>query len=221
MKRTPPFGLDTWILGFAAFILVVVSGISSPPTTSSCCGKTEASAAVLSDKSLYQTESRWTTDTGKQIKLVDLRGRPQVVVMFFASCQSACPVLVHDLQRIEASLTPDQRARVGFTLVTIDPRRDTPEALAKYRATRSLATNSWTLLRGEPTDIEELAAILGVKYKEQAGGQFAHSNLITVLNSEGEIIHQLAGLGQDINATVRVIERLISGGSSGADIAKE
>jgi protein SCO1/2 len=176
---------------------------------------------MLSDKSLYQTESRWTTDTGKQVKLVDLKGRPQVVVMFFASCQSACPVLVHDVQRIEASLNPDQRARVGFTLVTIDPRRDTPEALANYRATRSLATNTWTLLRGEPTDVQELAALLGVKYKEQADGQFAHSNLITVLNSEGEIVHQLAGLGKDINTTVRVIERLISGGSSEADVAKE
>ncbi len=221
MKKSPLLGLRLWMSASAACILFSVNGICSPPSTPSCCGKTEPPAAVLSDKSLYLTESQWTTDTGKQVKLVDLKGRPQVLVMFFASCQSACPVLVHDLQRIEASLTQEQRARVGFTLVTIDPLRDTPEVLANYRATRSLATNTWTLLRGEPADIQELAAILGVKYKEQANGQFAHSNLITVLNSKGEIVHQLAGLGQDINATVRVIERLISGGSSMADVAKE
>ena len=221
MKRTPLFGLRTWISASAAFMLCGVGGICSSTTTASCCGKTEATAVALSDKSIYQTESRWTTDTGRQIKLVDLKGRPQVVVMFFARCQAACPVLVHDLQRIEAALNPDQRGRVGFTLVTIDPRRDTPEALANYRATRSLATNTWTLLRGEPADIQELGAILGVKYKEQTNGQFAHSNLITVLNGEGEIAHQLSGLGQDINATVRVIKRLVAGGSSGTDVAKE
>lgn len=221
MKETPPFGLRTWVSAFAMFILLEVSGICAPPTLSSCCARTESSAAVLSDKSLYQSESKWTTDTGKEVKLADLKGRPQVIVMFFASCQSACPVLVHDLQRIEASLTPDQRARVGFTLVTIDPRRDTPEVLAHYRATRSLAANTWTLLRGEPADIQEFAALLGVKYKEQANGQFAHSNLITVLNGEGEIVHQLAGLGQDINATVRVIGRLLSGGSSRAEATKD
>lgn len=208
MKKTPTFGPRLWMSVSAALILFGATGFFSPQTTSSCCGKTEPSAAVLSDKSLYQTESKWTTDTGKQIRLADLKGRPQVIVMFFASCQSACPILVHDLQRIEASLNPDQRPRVGFTLVTIDPRRDTPEALASYRATRSLATNTWTLLRGEPADIQELAALLGVEYKAQANGQFAHSNLITVLNGEGEIVHQLSGLGQDIQATVRVIGRL-------------
>jgi protein SCO1/2 len=162
----------------------------------------------LSDKSLYQTESKWTTDTGKQIKLHDLKGRPQVVVMFFARCQSACPILVHDLQRIEAALTQEQRARVGFTLVTIDPRRDTPEALRKYRATRALSAETWTLLHGEPDDTRELAALLGVKYKEGANGQFAHSNVITILNAQGEIVHQEIGLNQDIKETVRVLRQL-------------
>jgi len=130
--------------------------------------------------------------------------------MFFASCQYACPVLVNDLKRIEAALKPDQRARVGFTLVTIDPRRDTPAVLAEYRKARVLPTETWTLLHGESDDIRELAALLGVKYKEEANGQFAHSNLITVLNREGEIVHQLVGLGQDIEGTVRVIGRLIT-----------
>ena len=63
----------------------------------------------------------------------ELRGKPQVVAMFFASCQYACPLIVNDMQRIEAALTPAQRARVGFTLVTFDPRRDTAEVLADYR----------------------------------------------------------------------------------------
>jgi protein SCO1/2 len=143
-----------------------------------------------------------------------LKGLPQVILMFFASCQSACPILVHDLQRIEAALTPRQRARVGFTLVTIDPRRDTPRALANYRATRALPVETWTLLHGEPDDIRELTALLGVKYKEQANGQFAHSNLITVLNQKGEIVHQLVGLGQDIKATVRVIDQLTTEGTA-------
>jgi protein SCO1 len=210
MKMTPSFGLRTWMLGSAALILFVAGGLCAAQTVSSCCGKTAPPATVLSDKSLYQTESKWTTDAGKQIKLADLKGRPQLVVMFFASCQSACPVLVHDLQRIEAALKPEQRASVGFTLVTIDPHRDTPEALASYRATRRLPSDRWTLLRGDADGIQELAALLGVKYKEAANGQFAHSNYITVLNQQGEIVHQLAGLGQDIRMTVGVIVQLIT-----------
>lgn len=175
-----------------------------------CCAKAEPAAAAFSDKSLYQTEAKWTTDAKKQIKLADLQGRPQVIVMFFASCQYACPILVHDLNRIEAALKPDVRGRVGFTLVTFDTKRDTPEALAKFRATRNLAPAGWTLLHGADDDVLELAALLGVKYKEEANGQFAHSNIITVLNGDGEIVHQLVGLGQDISPTVRELEKLFT-----------
>jgi protein SCO1/2 len=197
------------MLVLGALLVVSSAGCRLTHANPSCCATVEPVAA-FSDKSLYQTESKWTTDAGKQIKLADLKGRPQVVVMFFASCQYACPILVHDLQKIETALTPESRARVGFTLVTIDPRRDTPEVLANFRATRVLPAATWTLLHGESDDILELAALLGVKYKEEATGQFAHSNIITVLNGEGEIVHQLVGLGQDLKATVRELEKLLT-----------
>jgi len=199
----------TCLLVLGALLVFGITGCRSTHATSSCCIKAEP-AAAFSDKSLYQTESIWTTDANKQIKLANLKGRPQVVVMFFASCQYACPILVHDLQKIEDALKPESRKRVGFTLVTIDPRRDTPEALANFRATRVLPPETWTLLHGGSDDILELAALLGVKYKEEANGQFAHSNIITVLNADGEIVHQLVGLGQDSSATVRELEKLLT-----------
>jgi protein SCO1/2 len=174
----------------------------------SCCLKSDP-AAAFTDKSLFQVDSRWTTDAGKQIKLGELRDKPQVAAMFFANCQYACPLIVNDMQRIEAALTPAQRARVGFTLVSFDPKRDTPEALAEYRRVRNLGAERWTLLRGEPDAVQELAALLGVRYKQDARGQFAHSNVITVLNAGGEIIRQQVGLSQDIEETVRVLVKLI------------
>jgi protein SCO1/2 len=197
------------MLVVGALILVFTAGCRSAHATPSCCAKVDP-AAAFSDKSLYQTESVWTTDANKRIKLADLKGRPQVVVMFFANCQYACPILVHDLQKIEAALKSESRQRVGFTLVTIDPRRDTPDVLANFRTTRVLPSETWTLLHGGSDDILELGALLGVKYKEEANGQFAHSNIITVLNAEGEIVHQLVGLGQDINPIVRELENIIA-----------
>jgi len=173
----------------------------------SCCAASEASAP-FTDKSLYQTESRWATDQGKHIKLGELVGRPQIVAMFFANCQFACPIIVNDMKRIEAALTPELRKRVGFTLVSFDAKRDTPAALAAYRLTHALPADNWTLLHGEPDDVLELAALLGVKFKEDANGQFAHSNVITILNAQGEIVHQQIGLNQDIKETVRILRQL-------------
>jgi protein SCO1/2 len=199
-------------------IAILVSGLALPVAAAevtatnsmaSCCAR-PVPVAPVSDQSLYQTESTWTTDAGKKVQLADLRGRPQVVVMFFASCTYACPILVHDLRRIESGLPPALRTNVGFTLVTIDPKRDTPAALAEFRSIRSLPAETWTLLHGPDDDILELAALLGVKYKQEANGQFAHSNLITLLNEQGEIVHQLVGLGQDVAETVKAIHRMFA-----------
>jgi|KBSSwiStaDraftv2_1062776.scaffolds.fasta_scaffold264064_1 protein SCO1/2 len=208
MKR-PPYHL--LLLGFlcvAASLGASSTTATRPAATSgqaSCCLTNAGRVGALPDRSLYQLESSWTNDSGQALKLDTLRGRVQVVVMFFANCNYACPLLIHDLQRIEAALPEGTRARVGFTLVTLDSERDTPEALRQFRLGRKLAAERWTLLHGSPADTLELAALLGVKFKREASGQFAHSNLITVLSEQGEIVHQLAGLNQDVGGTVRSI----------------
>ena len=149
-----------------------------------CCRET-AATAPLTDKSLYQLESKWTSDVGREVKLGVLRGRPQIVTMFFTSCEYACPVIVENMKAIEQALPEALRGKVDFLLVSFDVERDTPETLKAYRAKKQLATGRWTLLRGKEDDVRELAALLGINYQRDAKGQFSHSNVITVLNAEG------------------------------------
>lgn len=204
MKHGPRVFAVTLVVAIVAGCAAHSSNEAAKP---SCCVASETSA-TFTDKSLYQTESRWATDQRKHIKLGELVGRPQIVAMFFANCQFACPIIVNDMKRIEAALTPELRKRVGFTLVSFDAKRDTPAALAAYRLTHALPADNWTLLHGEPDDVLELAALLGLKFKEDANGQFAHSNVITILNAQGEIVHQQIGLNQDIKETVRILRQL-------------
>ena len=169
-----------------------------------CCRATLA-AGKPTDRSLYQLESTWISDVGRKVKLSVLRGRPQVLAMFFSNCEYACPILVNDMKKLEAALPKDVLAKVDFVLVSFDTKRDTPEALAAFRRKENLATGRWTLLRGEADDVRELAALLGVNYAQDARGQFAHSNLITLLNAEGEIAFQQAGLGQNTAALIAAV----------------
>ena len=168
-----------------------------------CCDELPA-AAPLAARSLYQLDAKWTDDAGKAVKLTSLRGQPVVVAMFFASCEYACPVLVSDLQRLRAALPAAVREQTRFVLVSFDVGRDTSAVLAAYRAKFPLDAG-WTLLRGAATDVQDLAMLLGVKYKQDARGQFAHSNLITVLNSGGEIAHQHPGLLGDIAEAAKAV----------------
>ena len=116
-----------------------------------------------------------------------------------------------ELKAIERKLPPEVLGKVDFLLVSIDAKRDTPAALAAFREKRQLAPERWTLLRGEADDARELAALLGVNYAEDARGQFAHSNIITLLNAEGEIAFQHTGLKQDPAPLLAAIEKAAHG----------
>jgi protein SCO1/2 len=165
------------------------------PKPAACCSAAApaVAAAPFTYDSLYQLEATFTDDTGKPFSLGELRGRPIALNLFFASCGYACPLTVTDLLAIQSSLPAELRARTAFVLVSFDTARDTTEVLAHYRAQRQLDAN-WIILRGSDDAVRELAALVGVKYKQEADGSFAHSNLVTILNAQGEIVHQRQGL---------------------------
>jgi protein SCO1/2 len=185
----------------------------SSPARPSCCSQPQVAESApnhLTDKSIYQLDSNWTNDYGATVKLASLRGRPQILTMFFANCAYACPLLVYHMQQIEASLPEQLRDQVGFTLVSFDTERDTQAALHSYRLNHDLKDQRWTLLRGNPENVLDLAALLNVKFKKDAQGQFLHSNVITLLNAEGEIVYQQLGLNTQPEEMIRQVTALVS-----------
>jgi len=203
---------NLFLLVASATLLAATTPAAEPDINTprhSCCANLQSAAASVSDRSLYQLAETWTSDRGNQIALSSLKGRPQIVTMFFAHCQYACPLLVYKMEQIEAALPENLRTNIGFTLVSFDAERDTPDVLHAYR-TRHRMGNHWTLLHGNADQVLELAALLGVKFKQDAQGQFAHSNIITLLNGEGEIVYQEVGLNLQTEELVRQI-RTVAG----------
>jgi len=186
------------------YALLPLQAADVPATPAPCCRPALTNSAPT-DRSLYLLESRWTSDVGVRVPLGIFAGRTQVVALFFSRCEYACPILLLDLKRLQEALPEPVRDRVDFLLVSLDSERDTPETLAAYRRQQHLGTDHWTLLTGAPDDVRELAALLGVNYRKDARGQFAHSNLFTVLNEQGEILHQQSGLQQDPAPAVAAI----------------
>lgn len=163
------------------------------------------------DYSIYHLAASWTDQHGEARHLGSLAGRVQVVTMIYTHCGYACPRILIDMKRIEAELPQELRDGVGFVMVSIDPERDTPERLAEYADAIGLDPSRWTLLTAPDNSVLELAALLGVKYRRISETDFSHTNLITVLDQGGEIVHRQAGLGTPPEETVRVIERVVRG----------
>jgi protein SCO1/2 len=147
--------------------------------------------------SLFDLPFALTDQDGRARHLSDLRGRPFVASMIYRRCTSVCPRITEDLRNLERALPSRDRARVRFVLFSLDPEHDTPEALRAFAAEHSLDPGRWTLLATHADDLRTLAAVLGVRYRPDEGGQIAHSALIAVVDGEGVIRHRQLGTGND------------------------
>ncbi len=171
-----------------------------------CCVNDDESS-TLSGNSIYQLESDWKNQNGKTLNLSELRGKVQIVAMFYSHCTYACPLTINDMKTIESKLPRELNGKVGFVLVSIDPKRDTPAALKTLADQQQLDGNEWTLLTGTDDDIRALAAVLGVEYRKKSNGDFLHSSQIAVLDRNGEIVYRHIGLNQPTEDVVQAAEK--------------
>lgn len=144
-------------------------------------------------ESIFLLDSKWQNQEGKELQLKELKGKNLVFVMIFTSCQTACPILVADMQKIAAKIEPNKLKETTMVLVSIDPDNDTPAVLKKYAAERKMVGEPWLFLTSDKESIRELANVLAVKYKKISPIIFSHSNIITVFNKKGEMVNQAEG----------------------------
>jgi len=165
-----------------------------------------------SDESIYLHDATWTDQNGKPVQLSSFSGKPVLISMIFTRCGYACPRIVHDMKAIGEKLDKEVGEKVQFVLVSIDPNHDTPEMLRLFARAHGLDSDRWTLLRGEETDIRVLAAMLGVRYKKDPNELYSHTNLVTLLDEKGEIVHRQKGLNVPPDETVSVMNTLFAAG---------
>lgn len=162
------------------------------------------------DESIYNVTSSWKNRHGEEINLGELSGKTQVLAMVYTHCEHACPRILADMKRIRDALSDEALDETRFLIVSIDPERDTPDRLAQFAGENDLSEEQWTLLNGGQGDVLELAALLGVKYKRISDTDFTHSNMISVLNKEGEVVHQRKKLEDQQTAVINAIEQNVS-----------
>ncbi|TGV02391.1 SCO family protein [Flavivirga rizhaonensis] len=163
---------------------------------------------AISDESIFNLTTTWNTEEDEAIQLEDLKGKTLVLVMIYTTCKAACPRLVADMRNIEKQIPENQLKDLQFVLVSIDPETDTPERLKSFAIENHMDRLHWTFLQGTESSVREFANVLAVKYKQISPMDFSHSNIISVFNSGGELMHQQEGLGVDNKETVKTIIEL-------------
>ena len=124
--------------------------------------------------------------TGKPATLADFRGKPVLLFFGYTHCPDVCPLTLAKLARITNSLG-DEAEELRILLVTTDPRRDTPAALAEYvRRFTPQAVG----LTGDSVALQRALRGYGVYTlpDEQGGhGGMTHSQAIYGIDREGRL----------------------------------
>ena len=152
-------------------------------------------AAPPPQESVLQLTNTFTDQAGKNFHLPDRRGHVQIVSMFYTSCTVTCPLMIDSGLGIEHALKPAQRNALRILLVSFDPQRDTPAVLAALAVKRHLDAQRWTLARTDDAGVRTFAALLGVRYRRIAGGDFNHTSGLILLDAEGRILAKTDQLG--------------------------
>jgi len=166
--------------------------------------------SALPSNSVYQLHAGLTNQEGKPFKLEDHRGRPVLISMFYSSCPYVCPMLIETMELTDAALTAQERAGIDLVLVSFDPERDDVKALKSVTDVRELDTARWTLARAEAPVVRKVAAALGIQYRQLPDGDFNHSTVILLLDSEGRVVARTKTMGSVDPAFVQQIRQQLA-----------
>lgn len=195
-----------YIIRHILFILVISALFTScKDKNSEVIAEASVTDTAISELSIYNLPSVWTTQNNEAIELKELNGDVLVMVMIYTSCTAACPRLIADMRAIEAQVPDLKKGNVKYVFISIDPATDTPQRLKAFAIENDMDDEKWIFLRGTEEDTREFAAVLAVNYKKISPMDFSHSNIISVFNQKGELVHQKEGLGVNNKETVEKI----------------
>jgi protein SCO1/2 len=96
---------------------------------------------------------------------------------------------------------------VKYVLFSLDPGRDTPEAMRAFLRQHRLDLTRWRVMAASEDGVRDLAAVLGVKYQPEENGEIAHSAMIFVIDEDGVVRHRQVGVGKDSNELVAAVQK--------------
>lgn len=137
-----------------------------------------------------------TDQRGQTVRLSDFRGKAVALTFIYTSCPDICPLVAENLRVAQELLPESSRDDIALLAVTLDPARDTQQALQEFTATHQLADNPrWFALRGDEADLEQVWRDYGIfpgrspgvggRGTPVAGGGEGHTDAIYLIDPQG------------------------------------
>ena len=118
------------------------------------------------------------------------RGRPMLIYFGYTYCPDICPYSLQLLAIALDQLSEEERAQFQPILITVDPERDTVDAMAQY-VTSNAFPDGLIGLTGSTEQVAAAAQAYRVAYRRAGEGDdylMDHSSIVYLMNSEGRFV---------------------------------
>ena len=128
----------------------------------------------------------------KTITQKNIEGKVVVAEYFFSTCQSICPIMNQQMQRVQNQFKGNNTVKI-FSF-TVDPEVDTVEQLKRYAKKHQAVDGQWHFLTGKKEELYNLArkSFFVLKPAEAAnqgdvGSDFIHTNNFVLVDKQKRI----------------------------------
>ena len=122
---------------------------------------------------------------GETITETRVKGKVYVVDYFFTTCQSICPIMSKQLDRVYK-----EQKDVLILSHTVDPETDNPEALKEYASKFNADSKRWIFLTGGKPELYDLARtgyLLDAQEGNGGAEDFIHTQNFALIDKKGRI----------------------------------
>ena len=199
-------GARVWLLISAGLTVIIVALLAS-----TLVAGRDAPIGGFGDENGKLGGDFALTSTDGPVSLSDYRGKVVVVYFGFLNCEEVCLNSMRVLQNSMLRLNAAEQDAVRIMLISIDPARDTPEALARFA--RSYHDNIIGLT-GSQRQIDQVSRLYGAHYKISDEDRndpsyfFRHSSRYYVVDQHGELIDAMRHSTTPNELTTRVRQLL-------------
>ena len=130
---------------------------------------------------------------GAPFALRDLRGKAVLLDFIFTNCPGPCPLQTASHVRLHRTLDPSLREQTHLVSVSLDPARDTPEALLAYAERLGVDLDGWSFLSGTPSEVDAVLSAYGVGRIASDDAGIDHMLVTYLIDPDGRVAQRYLG----------------------------
>ena len=195
MKRILVFSLIVMVSIGAAYFLITENKSSKAPDV---LNPIDLNPETV-DQDLLQVgqghkigEFSFINQDKQVIGLKDVKGKVFVAEYFFTTCQTICPRMNDQMQRVQAAFKDESNFRI--LSFTVNPEVDTVEQMKRFAQEHNAIAGKWHFLTGDKTKLYEAARKYffllkksEVENQGDVGSDFIHTNNFVLIDREQRI----------------------------------